>query len=234
MVILAIWVLIVLPLTLVGAIIGRNVSGTPDHPCRITPIPRPIPEKKWCVAIVCLAQLAATLTLVGRRFMEPLVIIMAGGVLPFGSIFIEMYFIFTSFWAYKVYYVYGFMLLVFVILTVVTTCVTIVCTYFLLNAEVRAKPFQLPHAASNLTSCRLDRIIDGSGRVSSLVQVPPSTCTCTRHTTSSSRRKCLESFRRHSTLVTAPSWPWRSVRCVGHLAMPGQASSCTEFIGTSK
>ena len=45
------------------------------------------------------------------------------------------YFIFTSFWAYKIYYVYGFMLLVFLILTIVTVCVTIVCTYFLLNAE---------------------------------------------------------------------------------------------------
>lgn len=45
------------------------------------------------------------------------------------------YFIFTSFWAYKIYYVYGFMLLVFLILMVVTVCVTIVCTYFLLNAE---------------------------------------------------------------------------------------------------
>ena len=70
------------------------------------------------------------------RFMEPIVIILLGGVLPFGSIFIEMYFIFTSFWAYKIYYVFGFMLLVFAILTVVTVCVTIVCTYFLLNAEV--------------------------------------------------------------------------------------------------
>merc|ERR1719158_2131934 len=46
-----------------------------------------------------------------------------------------MYFIFTSFWAYKIYYVYGFMLLVFLILLTVTICVTIVCTYFLLNAE---------------------------------------------------------------------------------------------------
>jgi len=45
------------------------------------------------------------------------------------------YFIFTSFWAYKIYYVYGFMLLVVLILMVVTVCVTIVCTYFLLNAE---------------------------------------------------------------------------------------------------
>ena len=35
----------------------------------------------------------------------------------------------------QVYYVYGFMLLVFVILVIVTVCVTIVGTYFLLNAE---------------------------------------------------------------------------------------------------
>lgn len=46
-----------------------------------------------------------------------------------------MYFVFTSFWNYKVYYIYGFLLLVVVILLVVTVCVTIVGTYFLLNAE---------------------------------------------------------------------------------------------------
>ncbi|XP_033117680.1 transmembrane 9 superfamily member 3-like isoform X2 [Anneissia japonica] len=106
---------VILPLTLVGTIVGRAIAGQPNHPCRVNAVPRPIPEKKW--------------------FMEPFVIVMLGGVLPFGSIFIEMYFIFTSFWAYKIYYVFGFMLLVFIILIVVTVCVTIVCTYFLLNAE---------------------------------------------------------------------------------------------------
>lgn len=108
-------IFVILPLTLVGTVLGRNLAGQPDFPCRINAVPRPIPEKKW--------------------FMEPGVIIVLGGVLPFGSIFIEMYFIFTSFWAYKIYYVYGFMLLVFIILMIVTVCVTIVCTYFLLNAE---------------------------------------------------------------------------------------------------
>ena len=69
--------------------------------------------------------------------MEPWLIALAGGLLPFGSIFIEMYFVFTSFWAYKIYFVYGFMLLVLVILAIVTVCVTIVCCYLLLNSEVR-------------------------------------------------------------------------------------------------
>jgi len=63
-------------------------------------------------------------------------IILLGGILPFGSIFIETYFVFTSFWApNKTYYVYGFMLLVFMILLTVTSCVSIVSTYFLLNSE---------------------------------------------------------------------------------------------------
>ncbi|XP_055351316.1 transmembrane 9 superfamily member 3-like [Paramacrobiotus metropolitanus] len=111
----AICLFIILPLNLVGTILGRNLAGQADNPCRVNAVPRPIPEKKW--------------------YMEPYVIALIGGILPFGSIFIEMYFIFTSFWAYKIYYVYGFMLLVYIILAVVTICVTIVCTYFLLNAE---------------------------------------------------------------------------------------------------
>lgn len=45
--------------------------------------------------------------------------------MPFGAIFIEMYFVFTAFWNYKFYYVYGFMALVFIILTIVIVCVTI-------------------------------------------------------------------------------------------------------------
>lgn len=61
---------VILPLTLVGTVLGRNLAGQPNYPCRINAVPRPIPEKKW--------------------FMEPLVIIPLGGILPFGSIFIEM------------------------------------------------------------------------------------------------------------------------------------------------
>ncbi|KAK9810284.1 hypothetical protein WJX72_007991 [[Myrmecia] bisecta] len=114
-VVLLIWMFISFPLCLLGTVIGRNWAGLPDNPCRVKRIPSPIPQKKW--------------------YLRPSVISLMGGLLPFGSIFIEMYFIFTSFWNYKVYYVYGFMLLVFIILLIVTVCVTIVGTYFLLNAE---------------------------------------------------------------------------------------------------
>lgn len=106
---------IVLPLHILGTIGGRHIAGKTEYPCRVNVQARPIPVKRW--------------------YVKPLMIILMAGLLPFGSIFIEMYFVFTSFWAYKIYYVYGFMLLVSFILATVTVCVNIVCTYFLLNSE---------------------------------------------------------------------------------------------------
>ena len=63
-------------------VVGRNWAGLPDNPCRVKRIPSPIPAKRW--------------------YLQPSVIALMGGLLPFGSIFIEMYFVFTSFWNYKV------------------------------------------------------------------------------------------------------------------------------------
>jgi transmembrane 9 superfamily protein 3 len=87
--------------------------GKYEPPCRVNSIPRPVPAAAW--------------------YCTPSFLIPAAGILPFGSIFIEMYFIFTAFWSYKFYYVYGFMLVVYTILSLVTICTTIVAVYFLLN-----------------------------------------------------------------------------------------------------
>ena len=81
-VVFVIWAFISFPLVLLGTVVGRNWSGTANNPCRVKTIPRPIPEKKW--------------------YLTPSVVSLMGGLLPFGSIFIEMYFVFTSFWNYKV------------------------------------------------------------------------------------------------------------------------------------
>lgn len=81
-VIFIIWAFISFPLALLGTVVGRNWSGVPSNPCRVKTIPRPIPEKKW--------------------YLTPSIVSLMGGLLPFGSIFIEMYFVFTSFWNYKV------------------------------------------------------------------------------------------------------------------------------------
>ncbi|CUG87609.1 endomembrane protein 70, putative, partial [Bodo saltans] len=82
---------------------------------KVNQIPRIIPAKPW--------------------FRSGMTFMIAGGILPFGTIFIELYMVFTSFWSYKWYYVYGFMLLVFGMLVAVTACVSVLCTYFLISAE---------------------------------------------------------------------------------------------------
>ena len=110
-----IWLFVSLPLVVGGTMFGRHLGGRTTFPCRVNSIPRPIPEGAWVTS--------------------PFAIIPLAGILPFGSIFIEMYFIFTSFWNYKFYYVYGFMALVYGILIVVTICTSIVGTYFVLNSE---------------------------------------------------------------------------------------------------
>jgi hypothetical protein len=43
----AICLFIILPLNAVGTVLGRNISGEPNDPCRTNAVPRPIPEKKW-------------------------------------------------------------------------------------------------------------------------------------------------------------------------------------------
>ena len=111
----SIWLFVALPLSVIGTIFGRHWVGKMDTPTRINSIPRPIPIAPW--------------------YADPAFVIPVAGVLPFGSIFIEMYFIFTAFWSYKFYYVYGFMLLVYAILSMVTICTTIVAVYFVLNSE---------------------------------------------------------------------------------------------------
>lgn len=112
---IGIWVALILPLNLVGNVGGRRFAGKANNPCRINAMARVIPDKPW--------------------YLTPYVRLSLAGLLPFGGIFIELYFIFTSFWNYKYYYVYGFALMVLVILTVVTLCVAVVGTYMLLNAE---------------------------------------------------------------------------------------------------
>lgn len=72
------------------------------------------------------------------RYSQPSFVVPAAGFVPFVSILFEMKYILSSLWTADTYYhVYGFMLMVFVILVVTLVCTTIVAVYFVLNAEVR-------------------------------------------------------------------------------------------------
>eukprot|EP00934_Nitzschia_sp_Nitz4_P006050 Nitzschia sp. Nitz4//scaffold28_size193895//184749//186929//NITZ4_001693-RA/size193895-augustus-gene-0.299-mRNA-1//1//CDS//3329546066//6040//frame0 len=113
------WILVSVPLGVVGTLLGRhaNKGGTAtSFPCRVNAIPRPIPDDvPW--------------------YGRPESLIPLAGLLSFGSIFIELYYVLTSLWNYKFYHVYGFMLGVYAILTIVVGMTSIIVVYFCLNAE---------------------------------------------------------------------------------------------------
>lgn len=112
------WTFVSVPLAVVGTLLGRHRFGKAParFPCRVNSIPRPIPEDvPW--------------------YGEPKHLIPLAGLLPFGSIFIELYYVLTALWNYKVYHVYGFLAGMFCILAVVVSMTSVISTYFCLNAE---------------------------------------------------------------------------------------------------
>jgi transmembrane 9 superfamily protein 2/4 len=67
--------------------------------------------------------------------MHPAVITMIGGILPFGSVCIELFFIMSSLWLSQIYYVFGFLFIVVLILVLTCAEISIVLTYFQLTNE---------------------------------------------------------------------------------------------------
>ncbi|KAJ1964461.1 Transmembrane 9 super member 2 [Dipsacomyces acuminosporus] len=112
--VMALWFVISIPLTIAGAYLGYRRKTT-DPPVRVNQIPRQIPDQPW--------------------YLKPIPSALMGGILTFGAIFIELYFIMNSIWFHKVYYVFGFLFLVFLILVITTAEVTVLLTYFHLCAE---------------------------------------------------------------------------------------------------
>ena len=112
---LALWFCVSVPLTFVGAFFGFRKRAI-EHPVRTNQIPRQIPEQSI--------------------YTQPIPGIVMGGVLPFGCIFIQLFFVLNSIWSSQIYYMYGFLFLVFVILIITCSETTILLCYFHLCAEV--------------------------------------------------------------------------------------------------
>ena len=112
--VLALWLLVSAPLCFLGAFLGFR-KGAITYPVRTNQIPRQIPTQPPY------NQLPVTL--------------MLGGVLPFGCIFIQLYFILTSIWAHQTYYMFGFLFIVILILCLTCSETTILLTYFQLCSE---------------------------------------------------------------------------------------------------
>jgi len=111
---MVLWFGISVPLAFVGSYLGFRAE-TIEHPVRTNSIPRQIPEQVW--------------------YMRAIPSIMMGGILPFGAVFVELFFILNSIWQHRFYYLFGFLFLVLTILVLTSAEITIVMTYFQLCSE---------------------------------------------------------------------------------------------------
>lgn len=112
---LVLWLGISVPLVFLGSAIGHKKLAL-TAPCAVSRIPRPL----------------NILQGVGRL---KAICVMAGS-LPFGCMFIELSFVMKSLWHHSlVYYLFGFLLLCFIVLVITSAEVSILMTYILLNRE---------------------------------------------------------------------------------------------------
>lgn len=112
--IISIWFLISVPLSVAGSWYGFR-QPVMDSPTRTNQIPRQIPPVS--------------------RSLRTFPSLMLTGILPFCAIFVELYFIMTSLWTSKIYYMFGFLFICYGLLVVTSACTTILLVYFLLCAE---------------------------------------------------------------------------------------------------
>lgn len=112
--IVAIWFVISVPLSALGSFLGFKGEAF-SYPVRTNQIPRQIPAQPK--SLQGFSSIALT------------------GILPFGAISVELYYIYNSLWFHKIYYMFGFLFLCYGLMILTTATVTILLTYFLLCAE---------------------------------------------------------------------------------------------------
>ena len=112
--IVVLWFGISVPLAFLGSYFGFKKDEI-KNPVRFNQIPRQVPEQAW--------------------YMNPVFSCLVGGILPFGAVFIELFFIMSSIWMHQIYYVFGFLAIVIFILIATCAEITIVMCYFQLCSE---------------------------------------------------------------------------------------------------
>mmetsp|Transcript_151098 Transcript_151098/g.263346 ORF Transcript_151098/g.263346 Transcript_151098/m.263346 type:complete len:629 (+) Transcript_151098:122-2008(+) len=111
---LVLWFGISVPLVFLGAFFGYKKAPI-SLPVRTNQIPRQVPAQPWYISALFTS--------------------LVGGILPFGAVFTELFFIMSSIWQHQFYYLFGFLMLVIIILIVTCAEISIALTYFQLTSE---------------------------------------------------------------------------------------------------
>jgi transmembrane 9 superfamily member 2/4 len=111
---LFLWFCVSVPLVFIGSYFGYRAE-VPTHPVRTNQIPRLIPTQQW--------------------YLHPFITIALGGILPFGAVSVELFFILSALWLHQIYYIFGFLFLVMIVLIVTCAEISILLCYFHLCAE---------------------------------------------------------------------------------------------------
>ncbi|KKA28432.1 hypothetical protein TD95_003040 [Thielaviopsis punctulata] len=114
LVIICIWFIISIPLSIAGSYMGFR-SEPYQAPVRTNQIPRQIPTATF--------------------YLQPVPSMLLVGLLPFGAILVELFFIMSSIWFSRIYYMFGFLFLCYVLMIITCAAVTILMVYFVLCAE---------------------------------------------------------------------------------------------------
>ncbi|RAL12514.1 transmembrane 9 family protein [Aspergillus homomorphus CBS 101889] len=109
-----IWFAISVPLSVAGSWLGFKQQAI-EGPTKTNQIPRQVPP------------MTGTLRTIPSLLLT--------GILPFGAIFVELYFIMTSLWTNKIYYMFGFLFLCYGLMVITSAATTVLLVYFLLCAE---------------------------------------------------------------------------------------------------
>lgn len=109
-----IWFCFSIPLSIAGSILSSKRKMI-SIPTRTNQIPRQIPEQPW--------------------YMRTIPVMFISGIFPFGTIAVEMYFIYTSLWFNRIYYMFGFLFFCFVLMILTTSLITVLMIYFTLCSE---------------------------------------------------------------------------------------------------
>ncbi|KAL5614822.1 hypothetical protein BROUX41_004910 [Berkeleyomyces rouxiae] len=114
LVLITIWFVISIPLSVSGSYMGFR--ATQFHaPVKTNQIPRQIPSS--------------------TLYLQPIPSMLFVGLLPFGAILVELFFIMSSIWFSRIYYMFGFLFLCYVLMIITCATATILMVYFVLCAE---------------------------------------------------------------------------------------------------